>query len=318
MNQRGRPALKKQIKQEIKAEEAGKFHRAACLRSLNAVGRTLLPFPDRMRCLLTYDEGVQLLSSTAVTVRYTFSMNSLFDPNVTGTGAQPVFFDQLSTLYNRYRVYGSAIDVKCLSYNSVSTASPNPAEVVLCPSAVAASGGSLSTQDWAAQPRAIRKFCTTNIPLPTLRAAHSISEVLGVKDVEGADRLQALVSASPSEGAFWNIVANSVTSATADLQVHVKIVYDVEFYDRQVPALSLMQRQWRRLEPPPQAEAKGSPELDPRQDTSWNMVPKSLNEQGMADAPKGASSLANTPRPVRPGEMGNLFRAITNPSLKGK
>ena len=38
-------------------------------------------------------------------------MNSLFDPNRTGTGHQPYGFDQLSTFYNRYYVTGSKMTV---------------------------------------------------------------------------------------------------------------------------------------------------------------------------------------------------------------
>ena len=36
-------------------------------------------------------------------------MNSLFDPDFTGTGHQPYYFDQFATIYQRYTVIGSKL-----------------------------------------------------------------------------------------------------------------------------------------------------------------------------------------------------------------
>lgn len=40
---------------------------------------------------------------------YVFSANGLYDPNITGTGHQPVGFDQLMTMYDHYTVIGARI-----------------------------------------------------------------------------------------------------------------------------------------------------------------------------------------------------------------
>jgi hypothetical protein len=183
-----------------------------------------------------------LISNSAATGRQEFSMNSLFDPDFTGTGAQPAYFDQLSLLYNRYRVYGSAIKVIEVPFNAGAQVNV-PVTIVVVPSAI--SLASFSTYDAAGLPRAQTRVCTGNMDSKnqTIIASHSISEILGVKDVEGADRLQALVTASPSEQALWSIIGRTNDSITATYaQINVLITYDCEFFDRQVQTQSLYQK----------------------------------------------------------------------------
>ncbi len=244
MLRRSQPQRKRrsQIRSAIKSSQGRDYHGAACLRALVSPSRGPTPFPDRMRCVLTYaDTYVTMIASSAAKSVQQFSMNSLFDPDFTGTGAQPEYFDQLSLLYNRYRVYGSAIKVVLLPFNTSGSQINVPATVVLVPSAQ--SLASLNVNDAGALPRAQNRISTGNMneSNQTMVASHSISEILGVKDVEGADRLQALVSASPSEQALWSIVARSSDGTTAtSLAVAVRITYDCEFFDRQVQTQSLL------------------------------------------------------------------------------
>lgn len=47
-----------------------------------------------------------------VPATYVFSANGLYDPDVTGTGHQPIGFDQLMPMYDHYTVIGSRIKVR--------------------------------------------------------------------------------------------------------------------------------------------------------------------------------------------------------------
>jgi hypothetical protein len=167
----------------------------------------------------------------------------MFKPDFTNSGAQPEYFDQLKTLYNRYRVYGSAIKVTCLPFNTSGAQVNVPTNVVLVPSAQTLA--SLNVDDVAALPRAQNRVITGNMDYKnvTMVASHSVSEILGVKDVEGADRLQALVTSSPSELALWAIVARTADGVTAtSLGISVRLSYDVEFFDRQVQLQSFLEK----------------------------------------------------------------------------
>ncbi|AWW06122.1 MAG: capsid protein [Cressdnaviricota sp.] len=74
-----------------------------------------LGFPKRIQMTHKYVEGISLTSTAGVISKYNWSCNGMFDPNTTGTGHQPLYFDQMSALYNHYTVIGSKIKIVCTS-----------------------------------------------------------------------------------------------------------------------------------------------------------------------------------------------------------
>lgn len=66
-------------------------------------------FPDRLKTKLQYQDVVQLAASAGSPAVWQFRMNSLFDPDYSGTGHQPQWYDQLSAVYSNYKVLGSKI-----------------------------------------------------------------------------------------------------------------------------------------------------------------------------------------------------------------
>jgi len=79
------------------------------------VNRTSVPvglgFPKRMVMTHRYTEQIPVTSTLGVIGKYQFSCNGMYDPNITGTGHQPMYFDQMSALYNHYTVIGSQIKI---------------------------------------------------------------------------------------------------------------------------------------------------------------------------------------------------------------
>lgn len=70
------------------------------------------PGAQRFATTLIYcEKDVSLDPNLGLPASYTFSLNGLFDPNVTGTGHQPARFDQLMAMYELYCVYGAKIAV---------------------------------------------------------------------------------------------------------------------------------------------------------------------------------------------------------------
>jgi len=65
------------------------------------VNKALQPIPQRYIATMKYSQTF-LLSD--VSPGWTFNLNSIFDPDRTGTGHQPYGHDTFQTLYNRYRV----------------------------------------------------------------------------------------------------------------------------------------------------------------------------------------------------------------------
>jgi hypothetical protein len=77
-------------------------------------------FPDQLRCTLRYsDAGVQFTGSISPASQV-YRMNSLFDPDLTGSGSQPEYFDQLSACYGQYVVQAARVKMEIFNTGTVS------------------------------------------------------------------------------------------------------------------------------------------------------------------------------------------------------
>jgi hypothetical protein len=73
--------------------------------SLSRVSEGMMPlFPPRTHKMLRYHENISIAVTTGAVNNYIFRANDLFDPNYTGTGHQPMGFDQMMVFYNHFAV----------------------------------------------------------------------------------------------------------------------------------------------------------------------------------------------------------------------
>jgi len=84
---------------------------------ITGLSRSDYGFPDRLRTKLHYCDVINLASSAGTPGLWQFRMNSLFDPDYSGLGHQPQWYDQLSAVYSFYRVLGSKITVTFIPGN---------------------------------------------------------------------------------------------------------------------------------------------------------------------------------------------------------
>jgi len=68
-------------------------------------------FPAKVRKTLRYSTNLTLASTAGAVTTYVFAANGLFDPDITGTGHQPMGFDQMMVQYNHYCVAAAKIKV---------------------------------------------------------------------------------------------------------------------------------------------------------------------------------------------------------------
>lgn len=80
------------------------------------------PFPMSTDLMFVYYDQTSIDSTSGAVSHYLFSANGMYDPDITGTGHQPLGFDQwLGLFYNDYCVYKSEIDVTFQSQASDNT-----------------------------------------------------------------------------------------------------------------------------------------------------------------------------------------------------
>jgi len=112
-------------KQSNEPKEIKVFRNSIGNKPFGQIGICRFPgvgFPDQLRCTLRYsDGGVQFTGSIAPSAQV-FRANSLFDPDLTGSGSQPEYFDQLAAVYGQYCVMGCRFRADCYNTGTTSNA----------------------------------------------------------------------------------------------------------------------------------------------------------------------------------------------------
>jgi len=89
-----------------------------------ATAGAMMGIPDSITTTLHYSDTI-LFGSLAATYRnYVFRANDCYDPDLTGTGHQPMLFDQYMTLYNNFCVLSSTIKAQWCPQSNVATLLP--------------------------------------------------------------------------------------------------------------------------------------------------------------------------------------------------
>lgn len=209
------------------AKKGGHSKRKTLRRGRNTtVIRGVQPIPSRYICKQKYSSAFSLSVSNAYS--QTMNLNSVFDPDRTGIGHQPYGFDQLASLYNRYRVISCSYVIN--AYNS-----SNPVRF-----------GCLATNDLGVTPGGISALCEMplarfKVQMPqgstsTIRGKTYIPTLVGRNKSQymADDRYQALTSASPDELALLYITAQTMVDSLVNVDLTVTLEYTVEYFDRKI------------------------------------------------------------------------------------
>lgn len=179
---------------------------------------------------LRYVELVGFSNAATVGSQQLMNLNSIFDPNRTGTGHQPYGFDQLAALYNRYRVLKTSWRVMF----GTSTGTYNIVVVPLNGLPANAVSNQTTFEQNAEAPRS-RSHVQGGGGAPTVIDQRSISlnDLNGVTKTEylADDRFEAQVGASPTEVIILMIGIYNPTASTIANTVSVELVYEVDLHD---------------------------------------------------------------------------------------
>lgn len=194
-------------------------------------------FPAVQHVMLTF-ESQHTLAPGAATAQYTYRGNSLFDPDYTGAGLQPRYFDTYAAIYGKYRVFGSRITVDIIN------GSPSAAASL----AVLPWTDVVTFTSWPQVSELPEARVSPMIPIASrvskrLTHAVSTSTVCGLRARQIMDEdWGATVGSNPLQIWYWNVCVASVdatTNVTASLRVRIE--FDCEFYDRNDPGLSVVE-----------------------------------------------------------------------------
>lgn len=153
-----------------------------------------------------------------------FRANSIFDPDYSGAGHQPMGHDQLGAFYNHYTVLGAKFTFRMSSYNS---AGPIICGVILDDDATAPSNINALIEQGRGYTTLIDQKGGKGIS--KLVARYSAKRFHGVTDVKDNIQLKATFGNNPAEGAYWVIWAACLDGTDPSaLQGQVTIDYIVQ------------------------------------------------------------------------------------------
>lgn len=188
-------------------------------------------FPLSSRATLKYAESVEFDPSSASPVLQVFSANGLYDPNITGTGTQPLGFDQWMSIYNHYRVSAARMVIICPSQGA-------PDNIV----AVTLSGTAS-----ALPPSHIASFAempyTTIMNSPSnfqsgqklVTPWYSIARFFHMNSIVGKDDLAGQATSNPGDGVFFHVNVGGLVGNPPAITLLCTIEYRVEFFEPKTP-----------------------------------------------------------------------------------
>lgn len=191
------------------------------------VNKALQPFAQRYITKMKYCEAVNI-ASTGPQV-YRWNLNSVFDPNRSGTGHQPYGHDSLTPIYNRYRVISCSYVI-----SGVDTAG-RYIQIAALPANEEATISSLTVSEIRENPRARYITQAPNASLKMLKGYVSLPSLMGRNKAQymADDRFQATAGSSPSEAAVLNVFAQDLADGlnTINTTLNLTLTYTVEWFD---------------------------------------------------------------------------------------
>lgn len=189
-------------------------------------------FPTLRIAKLKYCEQITMNPGIGSWASYLFRANSCFDPNATGTGHQPMGFDQWSALYTHYTVLASKITVR-FGYNGAVDQSPM---IILCRLQRDATLFNVETlgeimETARTSNTSYANYYATGALSRPLRRSFNAKRYFNVGDVRDNSELKATTGSNPQEGAFYNIGCRSLATAYdgSVMDVIVTVEYTVSF-----------------------------------------------------------------------------------------
>lgn len=167
---------------------------------------------------------------------YQFRANSVYDPNLTGVGHQPMGHDQLAALYDKYRVYNAKIVLTAACNTGYAALLAIRPHAGLNAYSGAATPDELWEQDGVVSTRLIGPSTAAVYSAGKLGASCNVARIFGVTAAShrADDYFAATVGNNPQNQAIFNILLRTIDggAATFNCFVTVEITYDVEFYDQ--------------------------------------------------------------------------------------
>lgn len=184
--------------------------------------KSSMGFPRMLKFSHKYVEQIDL-SSVGATATYQYRANGMFDPNITSTGVQPLYFDQLAAIYDHYVVIGSKIKYTIIPKGTVVQ---EPYQIVTWVNDDTTTHGT-NMASIAAQKGSKLRLCQGGVNPDRIIVTNnwSAKKFFG-GSILANNALQGTSSADPTEQSVYQINLRSLDGvSTVSVWIYVEIMY---------------------------------------------------------------------------------------------
>lgn len=198
------------------------------------------PLPPHKFCKLIYGERYDFATGAGGTyaTEQVMRLNSLYDPDFTGAGHQPRYFDQMAAMYRKYIVYGALIE---LTFTDPSADGIEVAALIQ-PSAESLSMTGKSVGYFNEMPQAVvRPLNNTGNQLTKIRQYLPLHILDGISKVRlmNDPNYSATTTDNPALSPWLRFSVGSYSGTSGvTVRAQLKITYYCKLYDRILVAQS--------------------------------------------------------------------------------
>lgn len=193
--------------------------------------RTMFGFPPRLLTKLRYADTFNVTSLSGSLAKWVLSMNGIYDPDITGTGHQPLYYDTYASIYNHYSVVSSKLTV---SFANMYASTAAEVGVILNDDSTATSSYSTIREQNTGKSVLLAPL-SGGLSVKTLTLNFDCKRDLGI-DPYTSEAYKTPVGQNASEdsdGIIWAAPADTTSSGT--VQAIVMIEYLVLFSELTTP-----------------------------------------------------------------------------------
>lgn len=199
--------------------------------------------PDSIRTILRITGTLAPSTTLGGLFSYQFRGNSVYDPDYTGSGSQPTYFDNYSNMYNSFVVLSSRVRLEAVNL----AASTYPVLFGIYPAYNTSVG--TTALDCAAMrySKSASAFSSGNAVKTTVLSSMSTAQQFGIPELAVVmdDLYSGSGTTNPATAQtwYWTVFAQAEAgSGTLTGLIRWTIEYDVKFYDPVVANLSATPR----------------------------------------------------------------------------
>lgn len=230
---------KRTVRRAPRRRTQKKTHKKTKMTLYSSIGGVMTTFPKTLRTKFTYTDNFTLTQTGGVglPVARVYRMNSCFDPDYTGAGGQPRYFDSLcgptngTAPYLNYRVIHSSISCKVFPTSSAATDANCLFAIIPSNSPTDIAG---TVDEMRHRPNAKFAYIAGigSYKPYSVRNSGAIKSFLAIKDLQDDATTYAAYNANPATALYWQLTQSAIADAgNAITYVLMAMTLTVEFFN---------------------------------------------------------------------------------------